>query len=157
MPGRSSSSGRSSSFSRSSSSGRSSSSRNSTRPSYSYTSPKSPAPISPPQAPIQHNVQVQQPGFFSNMWQGFGLGAGQSIAHNIFRSDPVVKHVHENTSSTAPTAPITSSASTTTESLYSKEYTQCMKDKWDDKEVCKQYVQCLKDNNNDKDLCKGFM
>ena len=148
MPGRSSSSGRSSSFGHSSS-----------RSSYSYSSPKSPAPISKPTQPSytpspvqQHSVQVQQPGFFSNMWQGFGLGAGQSIAMNIFRSDPKVTHVHEN-------APATSSASnvSSSESLYSKEFTQCMKDKYDDKEVCKQYVQCLKDNNNDKDLCKQFM
>ena len=99
--------------------------------------------------PVQTSVQVQQPGFFSNMWQGFGLGAGQSIAHNIFRSDPKVTHVHEN-------VPATSSISTS-ELLYSKEYTQCMKDKYDNKEVCRQYVQCLKDNSNDKDLCKQFM
>jgi hypothetical protein len=83
------------------------------------------------------------------MWQGFGLGAGQSIAMNIFRSDPKVTHVHEN----APSSVVPS----TSESIYSKEYTQCMKDKYDDKEVCKQYVQCLKDNNNDRDLCKQFI
>jgi hypothetical protein len=63
------------------------------------------------------------------MWQGFGLGAGQSIAMNIFRSDPKVTHVHENVPATS-----------TSESLYSKEY-----------------IQCLKDNSNDKDLCKQFM
>ncbi len=150
MPGRSSSSGRSSSFSRSSSS------RNSTRPSYSYSSPKS--PVSPPvvsSAPqpsvVNHNHQVQQPGFFSNMWQGFGLGAGQSIAMNIFRSDPKVTHVHEN----APSASVSSAASS--ETFYSKEFTQCMKDKWDDKETCKQYIQCLKDNKDDKSLCKNYM
>jgi hypothetical protein len=38
----------------------------------------------------QYNVEVERPGFFSNMWQGFGLGAGQAIAHNVFRSDPEV-------------------------------------------------------------------
>ena len=117
------------------------------RPSYSPS--KSLPPISKPAiipTPVQTSVQVQQPGFFSNMWQGFGLGAGQSIAHNIFRSDPKVTHVHENTLATS-----------TSESLYSKEYIQCMKDKYDDKEVCKQYIQCLKDNSNDKDLCKQFM
>ncbi len=152
MPGRSSSSGRSSSFSRSSSS------RNSTRPSYSYSSPKS--PVSPPlvsSAPqpsvVNHNHQVQQPGFFSNMWQGFGLGAGQSIAMNIFRSDPKVTHVHEN----APSTSVSSAPAASSESFYSKEFTQCMKDKWDDKETCKQYIQCLKDNKDDKSLCKNYM
>lgn len=154
MPGRaSSSSGRSSSFSRSSSY----SSRSSSRPSYSYTSPKSPVappPVSTP-APsssvVNHNHQVQQPGFFSNMWTGFGLGAGQSIAMNIFRSDPKVTHVHEN----APSSSISSAASL--ETFYSKEFTQCMKDKWDDKETCKQYIQCLKDNKDDKSLCTKYM
>lgn len=114
----------------------------------SYSPSKSLPPISKP-AIIPTPVQVQQPGFFSNMWLGFGLGAGQSIAMNIFRSDPKVTHVHENTLAT--------SSISTSESLYSKEYIQCMKDKYDDKEVCKQYVQCLKDNSNDKDLCKPFM
>jgi len=150
MPGRSSSSGRSSSFSRSSSS-RSSVSR----PSYSYSSPKSPVsaptPYTPPSSVVNHNHQVQQPGFFSNMWQGFGLGAGQSIAMNIFRSDPKVTHVHENAPSTSISSPQSS------ETFYSKEFTQCMKDKWDDKESCKQYIQCLKDNKDDKSLCTQYM
>jgi hypothetical protein len=152
MPGRSSSSGRSSSFSRSSSS------RSSSKPSYSYSSPKSPvsAPssVSAPQSSVvNHNHQVQQPGFFSNMWQGFGLGAGQSIAMNIFRSDPKVTHVHEN----APSTPASSTTSSITDSFYSKEFSQCMKDKWDDKETCKQYIQCLKDNKDDKSLCRNYM
>lgn len=148
MPGRS--SGRSSSSSRSSFSSRSSS-----KPSYSYSSPKSPVPAPTPSysSPVvHHSHQVQQPGFFSNMWQGFGLGAGQSIAMNIFRSDPKVTHVHENAPVTS-TTPVTSSS----ESFYSTEFTQCMKDKWDDKETCKQYVQCLKDNKDDKSLCKQYM
>lgn len=152
MPGRSSSSGRSSSFSRSSSS------RSSSKPSYSYSSPKSPvsAPsyVSAPQSSVvNHNHQVQQPGFFSNMWQGFGLGAGQSIAMNIFRSDPKVTHVHEN----APSTTASSTQSSITDSFYSKEFSQCMKDKWDDKETCKQYIQCLKDNKDDKSLCINYM
>ena len=62
-----------------------------------------------PTAPIMHTVQIQPPGFFSNMMQGFGLGAGQAIAQNIFRSDPKVTHVIEHV-------------------YESKEYIQCMKD-----------------------------
>jgi hypothetical protein len=69
------------------------------------------------------------------MWQGFGLGAGQSIAMNIFRSDPKVTHVHEN--AVAPTV------TTNTSSL--------------EKSLPKEFVQCMKDNNNDKDLCKQFL
>jgi hypothetical protein len=125
MPGRSSS--------RSSSSRRSSSlSHNSSRnSSYSYSSPKSPIIAPTPTPIVQHNHQLQQPGFFSNVFQGFGLGAGQSIAMNIFRSDPKVTHVHEN----AP--------SSSTPSL--------------EKSLPKEFVQCMKENNNDKDLCKQYL
>jgi len=149
MPGRSSSSsGRSSSSSRSSySTSRSSYSR----PSYaSRTSPApTPAPTPAPSVSQQSipQIQVQQPGFFSNMWQGFGLGTGQSIAMNLFRSNPTVTHIHE-----------TSGGSTTsTESPYSKEFIQCMKDNNNDKNICNQYTQCLKDNKDDKEFCKRFM
>jgi hypothetical protein len=98
--------------------------------SYSYSSPKTPVNIP---TYITHNHPLEKPGFFSNMWQGFGLGAGQSIAMNIFRSDPQVKHVHENVVST-PTQSISK-----LESSLPKEFVQCMTD------------------NNDKDLCKQFL
>lgn len=89
-----------------------------------------PVPASAPAPAVQqHNVKVEQPGFFTNMWQGFGLGAGQAIAHNIFRSDPVVKHVHEGG---APVPAVVS-------------------------ELPKEFVQCMKDNQNDTDLCKQFL
>lgn len=92
-----------------------------------------PATVASAAVPTVHNVKVEQPGFFSNMWQGFGLGAGQAIAHNIFRSDPVVKHVHESpaASSTVPTAVAM--------------------------ELPKEFVQCMKDNHNDTELCKQFL
>jgi hypothetical protein len=80
---------------------------------------------------VHHHVEVERPGFFSNVWQGFGLGAGQAIAHNVFRSDPEVKVVHEHVTTTA-----TATATTT---------------------VSKDYVQCMKDNKDDKDLCKQFL
>ena len=72
---------------------------------------------------IIHNhseTKTSQPGFFSNVSQGFGLGAGQAIAHNIFRQDPIIKHVYE---SNEP-----------------NEYIQCMKE-YNDVEECKQYLQ----------------
>lgn len=122
----------------------------SSKPPYSYSSPKSPSSLSIPSAPsapsapsnVNHNHQVQQPGFFSNVLQGFGLGAGQSIAMNIFRSDPKVTDI-----------PLTNNS----ESLYSTEFSQCLKDNWDDKEACKQYIQCLKDNKDDKSLCNQLI
>jgi hypothetical protein len=76
---------------------------------------------------------VERPGFFSNLWQGFGLGAGQSIAFNMFRSDPVVKHVHE-------TIPPIVSKTPAADSL-PNEYVQCMKESQNDKEACKQYLE----------------
>jgi hypothetical protein len=64
------------------------------------------------------------------MWTGFGLGAGQSMAMNMFRSDPVVKHVHDT--------PIKATSEL-------------------EANLPKEFVQCMKDNNNDKDLCKQFL
>ncbi len=96
--------------------------------------PVRPAPVpstaSAPAAPVQHqhNVVVEKQGFFSNVWQGFGLGAGQAIAHNIFRSDPVAT-VKQQIEVAKPV--IT--------------------------ELPKEFVQCMKDNHNDTDLCKQFL
>lgn len=89
------------------------------------------APISTPAPRVtynHHTVEVERPGFFSNMWQGFGLGTGQILARNVFGGDPVVKHVHEPAHAA----------------------TQEVK-------LPKEFVQCMKDNNNDKDLCKQFL
>lgn len=140
----------------SSSSSRSSSSyRSSYKPSYSsysYHSPKSivlpsktaaptPAPVAP--TSISHYQEKERPGFFSNMWQGFGLGAGQAIAHNIFRSNPVVTHTYEPTpTETKP-----------------KEYEKCLQEHKYDKHICEEalmkYNECLKVKDNEhKNLCK---
>lgn len=102
----------------------SSSSRSSSKPAVSRPVTQ----LSRPPAPtIQHNVKVEQPGFFSNIWQGFGLGSGQAIAHNIFRSDPVVKHVHEDVPVKTNELP--------------KEFVQCMKDNQNNTELCKQFLK----------------
>ncbi len=129
--------GRSGSFSRSSS-------RSSTRSSSSISkSNYSSQPVSQPTPQIQHvnhNHTVEKPGFFSNMWQGFGLGAGQSIAHNIFRSNPetTVKHVHTH-------IPIPA------------EYDRCLEDNYNNKQKCTEYLnkhqQCMTESSN-KDSCK---
>jgi hypothetical protein len=79
-------------------------------------------PSSKPVTPVVHTHKVEQPGFFSNVFQGFGLGAGQSIAFNMFRSPTEVKYTYESSSS-------------------SKEYTQCMKESQNDVEACKQYLE----------------
>ncbi len=58
------------------------------------------------------------------MFTGFGLGAGQAIAHNIFRSDPVVKHVHEPQQATKSPP---------------KEYIQCIQEHNDPKD-CEKWL-----------------
>lgn len=75
-------------------------------------------PSNTPSPAVHHSVEVKQPGFFSNVFQGFALGTGQSLAFNMFRSDPVVKHEHIQ--------------------VPSKEYQQCMKENNND-EYCAQY------------------
>ncbi len=52
----------------------------------------------------------EKPGFLANVWSGFGLGTGQAIAHNLFRSEPE-----------KPTA-----------------YEQCVKEKYDE-ETCRAF------------------
>ncbi len=74
-----------------------------------------------------HTVEVERPGFFSNMWQGFGWGTGQTIARNIFGNDPVVHHVHTHDPKPDIQLP--------------KEFVQCMKDNQNDKDLCKQFLQ----------------
>ncbi len=73
---------------------------------------------------VVHKVETKTPGFFSNVWQGFGLGAGQSLAMNLFRSPTEVKHTYQASPN----------------SSLSKEYLQCMKESQDNKEACKQYL-----------------
>jgi len=103
----------------------------SSRPAYSHSSSKSHVPARRVNPSPVHTHKVQQPGFLSNMWQGFGLGAGQSIAMNMFRSDPKVTHIHE-------TQPNSIVQQTTIES---KEYIQCMKESQNNKEACKEYLE----------------
>jgi hypothetical protein len=88
----------------------------------SFSSKSKPVASSYAPSPVVHTHKVEQPGFFSNVFQGFGLGAGQSIAMNMFRSPTEVKHTYE-----VPKQP--------------NEYTQCMKETQNDTEACKQYLK----------------
>ncbi len=82
-----------------------------------------------------HQVQVQQPGFFSNMWQGFGLGAGQSIAFNMFRNDP--KPVVVTAPPSGPAAATSPLPPPADRIRRSKEYVQCMEEARQDEDACK--------------------
>ena len=132
----------------SSSSSRSSSSRSSySKPSYSgssysstsrphhstatsrssYSSPSKPVTSTPSVAPISQTQpstvhhKVEQPGFFSNVMQGFAWGTGTSIARNIFESKPTVAPPIAAPSVT----PITTSTSTPINDC--REYDLCKK------------------------------
>jgi hypothetical protein len=115
--------------------GRSSFSKSSFKSS-SKSTPVTTSQSTPSSAPVQHHsVKVEQPGFFSNMMQGFALGTGQSFAFNLFRSNPTPAPA------TTPT-PTTSFVSTNSsiESSLPKEFVQCMKESNNDKEACKHYL-----------------
>jgi hypothetical protein len=81
----------------------------STKPNSGFFSHHRQSPLAPPippspNPPVTQTVQVQQPGLFSNMWQGFGFGAGSSIAHNMFDKDKTVIHKEEPPKYTGPCA-----------------------------------------------------
>lgn len=76
---------------------------------------------SPAQATVQHTVEA--PSFGQSMKQGFGFGMGSAIAHNIFGLRPVVNNT-----------------TTTEANIRNSEYEKCMKESFNDKEVCKQYL-----------------
>jgi hypothetical protein len=86
-----------------------------------FKSKTAPSP-SPSSSVVVHKTET--PGFFSNVMQGFGLGAGQSLAMNLFRSPTEVKHTYQASPDSLP-----------------KEYVQCMKESQNNKEACKQYLE----------------
>ena len=92
----------------------------------SHSSPRVPIPI----PPIKTNLTVvsHNPGFLSNMVQGFALGTGQSLAFNLFRPVSAAPSAAPSTATT-PDAPVKKE---------SYEYTQCMIE-YSDKDICKVY------------------
>ena len=84
-------------------------------------------PAKTPSAPTPPTIQLERPGFFSNMWTGFGLGAGQSIAANIFRSPTEVVHTHQTIGAGSKYS--------------SREFVQCMEESAKDFELCKHLVE----------------
>jgi hypothetical protein len=54
--------------------------------------------------PQTQTVQVQPPSFFSSVVQGFGLGAGSSIAHNMFSTPKTIIHKEETSKYEGPCA-----------------------------------------------------
>ena len=71
--------------------------------------------------------------------QGFGLGAGQSFAFNMFRSPEKV--VVEHRPAAAGTAP-----AVTDRIPRSKEYIQCMEESKNDEDACRQFIESAGSN-----------
>ena len=59
--------------------------------------PSPPTQLSYPSSPSQPTIN--QPGFFSNVMQGFAWGTGTTIARNIFESHPTMPSTAESTPS----------------------------------------------------------
>lgn len=103
-----------------------------------FQTPRAPVPLpsGPAMPAATAPAAAATPGFFANAWQGFGFGAGQSIAANIFRSDPkpatvVVQAPPDTTTTVTTPVRIPNFRST------SKEYVQCMEEAKQDKEACR--------------------
>ena len=92
--------------------------------------------------------QVQQPSLTSTILQGFSFGAGQSLAYNIFRSDPKEKETEpKETKETKETK------------VKPRNLTECVKDEECNKLLetflNKEFTKCMKENTFDD--CKHLM
>ena len=102
------------------------------------------------QAPqqVQQAPQVQQPSLTSTILQGFSFGAGQSLAYNIFRSDPKEPETKE--------PKVTEPKET---KVKPRNLTECVKDEECNKLLetflNKEFTKCMKENTFDD--CKHFI
>jgi len=92
----------------------------------------------PQQSPMTINHQVQQPGLFGSMVQGFGLGMGSSIARNMFEHKPVYEQ-QQPQNRLPPVSPIT----TKVEAIDTKkiEFKQCMEKTYNSYEDCIHHLE----------------
>lgn len=101
-------------------------------------------------AAVHHHVKVEQPGFFSNVMQGFGLGAGQSFAFNLFRNPQTAAAPAAATAAAPAATPAAETAASTHLHLRipnpSKEYIQCMEESKNDEDACRQFIESAGSN-----------
>ena len=95
--------------------------------------------VAPTVAPTA-STTYEKPSFGSTILQGFALGTGQSLAFNMFRSEPVkeVKEVKETNPKNFVQCIQDTECNKLLESFLNKEFIQCMKD--NTYEECKQYI-----------------
>ena len=92
----------------------------------------------PQQSPMTVNHQVQQPGFFGSMVQGFGLGMGSSIARNMFEHKPSYEQ-QQPQNRLPPVSPITiKSEVVDTKKI---EFKQCMEKTYNNYDECVHHLE----------------
>ena len=80
-----------------------------------------------------------KPSVGSTILQGFALGTGQSLAFNIFRSEPIKEEKQERNPNDFIECIQDKNCNKLLESFTNKEFVQCMKD--NTYENCKQYLK----------------
>lgn len=93
--------------------------------------------VSPTVAPTNAPT-YEKPSLGSTILQGFALGTGQSLAFNIFRSEPIKEEKQERNPKDFIQCIQDKDCNKLLESFTNKEFIQCMKD--NSYEDCKQYL-----------------
>ena len=100
-----------------------------------------PAPTVAPTVAPTASPTYEKPSIGSTILQGFALGTGQSLAFNIFRSEPIKEEKQEK------------------QERNPKDFIQCIQDKDCNKLLesftNKEFIQCMKDNNYED--CKQYL
>lgn len=116
----------------------------------------------PTPVPTQiHHVEVEGPGFWRSMKQGFGFGIGSTIGRGLFESKPAngsgaAKDTTQSTNPPYKAAPATG------------DYVACMAVKENTWEACKyfdqspclaprEYIQCMREAKYEYAACKHYL
>lgn len=117
----------------------------------SKTRKRSKSPAVLPQPTQIHHVEVEGPGFWRSMKQGFGFGIGSTIGRGMFESKP-----QADTNQPYKAAPATG------------DYVACMAVKENNWNACKyfdqspclaprEYIQCMREAKYDYTACKQHL
>ena len=93
----------------------------------------------PQKSPMTVHHEVQQPGFFGSMVQGFGLGVGSSIARNMFEHKPVYVQQLPNQDKLPPASPITAKSEVV--DVKKLEFKQCMEKTYNNYDECVHHLE----------------
>lgn len=117
-------------------------SNSNSRPVYKPTPvrPTAATPVYAPQkSPITVHHEVQQPGLFGSMVQGFGLGVGSSIARNMFEHKPVYVQQQPIQDKLPPASPMNSNVKVI--DTKKVEFKQCMEKTYNNYDECVHHLE----------------